>query len=209
MSAHTVNAKTVRSYLAGGGATAALVAGAVVAFLSVAALFAFNGLPGDSGPADEDTLFVGPGGDAPVAAATAVAAAPGAVAADPAALSPAAVAALLAATAPDGSAPAGAPDDFVAPVDGGQDAVAVAEGAPPAQTPGTSTQAPIGGLVDDVDQTAGNLGIDLDLGQATKPITDPIDQTLQETVPGVGGAVDPLGKAVTETVNGVLGSGAQ
>ena len=35
----------VRAYLAGGGATAALIAGAVVVFLGVAAFVGFNGLP--------------------------------------------------------------------------------------------------------------------------------------------------------------------
>lgn len=197
MTAHSISTRNVRTYLAGTGATGALIVGAIVAFLSVAALFAVNGLPGDSAPAEDESLFVGAAG-APVAAATAVAAAPDAVAADAAPLPPAALAALAA--GPGGGAPPGAPEDFVPPVGGGSPPVPSGGGGPvtTASAPG-----PIGGLVDGVDQATGNPG----LGPATKPITDPIDQTLQQNLPGVSDAVDQIGQGATDTANGILGGG--
>jgi hypothetical protein len=51
--------------------------------------------------------------------------------------------------------------------------------------PGTSQGGPIGGVVDDVDETAGGLGVDPGLGEATDPITGPVDQALNDNLPGV------------------------
>ena len=48
----------VRAYLAGGGATAALVAAAVIVFIGVAAFVGFNGLP--FGAEDSPDASVGP-----------------------------------------------------------------------------------------------------------------------------------------------------
>jgi hypothetical protein len=43
----------------------------------------------------------------------------------------------------------------------------------------------VGGLVDEVDGVAGGVGLDPGLGEATDPITGPVDETLQDTLPGV------------------------
>ena len=72
------------AYLAGVGATSALTAGAVVAFLSLATFVAFNGLPfgglgNDAGAAYLNSSASG----SPASAATALGAARGAVARDP------------------------------------------------------------------------------------------------------------------------------
>ena len=87
MSANSLTARNIRTLLAGTGASGALVAAAVVAFLTIGALLAFEGMPGDSGSPAEDSVFVGP--SAPASAAAAVAPAAGAVAASPAPLPPA------------------------------------------------------------------------------------------------------------------------
>src|SRR5919201_4396940 len=73
-----------RAYLAGTGATGSLIAGAMVIFLSLAALVAFRGLPfgssgGDFGSAYVDASRAGP----PEAAARTLAAAPRNVASAP------------------------------------------------------------------------------------------------------------------------------
>jgi hypothetical protein len=195
-----LSARNIRSYLAGTGASGALVAATVVALLTVGALFAFEGMPGDSAPAEEDSVFVGSAG-APGAAATAVAGAPGAVAATPAPLPPAAVDALLVAAGPDGGLPAGAPTGPGAPtIDGGTLPVPAAPTTAPAPTP-TSSPGTVGNIVNGVGQATGNPG----LGQATQPVTDPVDQTLDQT--GVGGTVDQTLEGVNNTVGGLLGGG--
>ena len=202
MTAHSISARNLRAYLAGTGATGALVAGAIVAFLGIAALFAFNGLPGDSGPSEDGSLFVGAGGGAPAAAATAVGAAPGAVAATPAPIPPAAAAAILADIGPGaGAVGPGLPGD--------PDTAGTATGPPAGgDSPlGQSQNGPVGGLVGGIDQTTDNLGVGGDLGSGTQPLTDPVDQTLQQNLPGVGDAANQVGQGATGTVNGVLGGG--
>ena len=200
MSANSLTARNIRTYLAGTGASGALVAAAVVAFLTVGALFAFDGMPGDAPPSEEGSVFVGQG--APGAAASAVAGAPGAVADAPAPLPQAAVDALLAAAGPDGGLPAGAPAGPGAPTTDGGTILGPGTGtgsAPAAPTP--TSQGTTGGLVDGVGQSTGNPG----LGQATKPITDPVDQVLDQT--GVGGTVDQAVGGVNDTIGGALGGG--
>src|SRR4051794_25447707 len=74
----------LRAYLAGTGATGALVGGIVIVFLSLATFVAFKGIPfaGDGG--NSGTSFVGVRtGGTPASAAAALRAAPGAVAATP------------------------------------------------------------------------------------------------------------------------------
>jgi hypothetical protein len=203
MTAHTTSARNVRAYLAGTGATGALVAGAIVAFLGVAALFAFNGLPGDSGPSEDDSLFVGAGGGAPAAAATAVGAAPGAVAATPAPIPPAATAAILADIGPAGS-DAGGPG-----LPGDLDSVGTPTGLPAGggSPPAPASTGPVGGLAGGVDQATNDLGVGGGLGPATEPLTDPLDQTLEQNLPGASGTANQIGQGATGTVNGVLGGG--
>jgi hypothetical protein len=203
MTAHSISARNVRAYLAGTGATGALVAGAIVAFLGVAALFAFNGLPGDSGPSEDDSLFVGAGGGAPAAAATAVGAAPGAVAATPAPIPPAATAAILADIGPGGGGPGGPGLPGDPGTVGTPTGLPAGGGSPLAPAP----TSPVGGLVDGVDQTTNDLGLGGGLGPGTQPLTDPVDQTLQQNPPGVSDTADQVGQGATGTVNGVLGGG--
>ncbi|MGH2954747.1 MAG: hypothetical protein ACRDK9_12185, partial [Solirubrobacterales bacterium] len=50
----------LRVFLAGGTATAALIAGAVIVFIALATYVAFEGLPGGGGEEEgADTVFVG------------------------------------------------------------------------------------------------------------------------------------------------------
>ena len=202
MTAHSISARNIRSYLAGTGASGALVAASVVAFLTVGALFAVDGMPGDSPTSQGDSVFVGPA--APGAAAADVGAAPGAVAATPSSLPPSAVAALLAAAGPDGGLPAGAPQGPGAPTtDDGTTLIpgTTAPGTPaPAPTSaGTPSSGTLGDIVDNVGNSTGNSG----LGQATGPVTGPVDQALDQT--GVGDTVDQTLGGVNDATGGLLG----
>ena len=70
-----------RAYLAGTGATGSLIAGTVVAFLSLAAFVAFHGMPFANSGGSFGNAYVGSGSvGAPEAAARALAAAPRSVA---------------------------------------------------------------------------------------------------------------------------------
>ena len=74
----------LRAYLVGVGATAALTAGALVAFLSLATFVAFNGLPFGGSSDDVGAAYLDSGTSAaPTAAGAALGTAPGAVARDP------------------------------------------------------------------------------------------------------------------------------
>ena len=74
----------LRAYLAGVGATTALTAGALVAFLSLATFVAFKGLPLGGSSDDAGAAYLGSNaGAAPATAAAALAAARAAVAKDP------------------------------------------------------------------------------------------------------------------------------
>lgn len=190
----------LRAYLAGTGATGALVAGALVAFLTVGALVAFDGFPlGGDDASGQISLADQPGGEAPEAAAAALAATPGAVAASPAG------GVVLAAVLPGGvgSAPNG-------PVVTGSGTTGPGGGTgtnpplPPRPPPPPPPPGALSGLVDDVDETTGSLGLP-PLGPATQPLTDGIDRTLNDTLNGVGGAVGQpgLGNDVNDTVRGL------
>jgi hypothetical protein len=188
-----------KAYLAGTGATSALVAAAVVSFFALAGLFSVNGFPGGLSSSEGDTVLVAPRSDAPEAAADAAAAAPGAVAAIPAdrvvggaGVGGAGVAgagesggALGGATAPGGGA---TPDAGTAP-----DATVPTASSPsaPAPTPasGTSTQqGPLSDTVSGVEGTTeGATGVDVPLSETTQPLTDQLDQTIQDTNDTVGG----------------------
>ena len=193
----------LRAYLAGGGATAALVAAAVIVFVGVAAFVAFKGLPFGADDSPDATVNLAAG--VPEAAATAAAPGADAVAADPATPSAAAIAEILAALPPGGtSAVAGL--DTTPGLDGG--GPGGGGGGETPTTPGTVGNA-VGGLED----TAGSAGIDLPLGEVTDPITGPIDKTVNDAVNNVGGLVgdDQLGDKVTggvnDVTNGLVGPG--
>jgi hypothetical protein len=187
----------LRAYLAGGGATTALIAGLVIIFLAAGAYVAFNGFPG-SGDSPSDSVTIGsqPAG-APEAAALALADAPAAVADVPTPL-------------------VGGPG---AAVDGGAAFLAASTGAaapgapgttPPGVTgPGTGGGTTGGGALSDtvgiVDDTTSNLGLPLNLDQATGPITRDLDRTVTDTLNNVGGSTGNggLGDRVNDTVGGL------
>ena len=191
----------LRAYLASTGATGALVAGAIVAFLSVGALVAFNGNPlGGDDASGTVGLAEGPG--APEAAAVALAPAPDAVAAAPAGGT--VLAAILPGFGPGGGGPGGG---------GGGGGGSTQTGGGGDDGGGTTTPPPggggtVGGVVDGVDDTTSGLGVDLPLAPATKPLTDQLDQTVDDTLNGAGGLLGQpnLGGNVTDAVNGLTGS---
>jgi hypothetical protein len=188
-----------KAYLAGTGATSALVAAAVVSFFALAGLFSVNGFPGGLSSSEGDTVLVAPRSDAPEAAADAAAAAPGAVAAIPAdrvvggaGVGGAGVAgaggsggALGGATAPGGGA---TPDAGTAP-DATVPTVSSPSAPAPAPATGTSTQqGPVSDTVSGVEGTTeGATGVDVPLSETTQPLTDQLDQTIQDTNDTVGG----------------------
>jgi hypothetical protein len=192
---------SISPYLAGTGATSALVAGALVVFLSVAAFVGFNGLP-FGGTASQGTVRVGTGqAGAPEAAALALAGTPVAVAPAP-----------TAAVAPDGTlvppAPTATdvPGGAVGPPGGGGGGGDDPTVPPPTTTvPGTG---PVGGIVDGVDNTTGDLGLDLGLGDLTDPITRPVDGVLTSTLNGAGSLLGArrLGDGVSGALGGVTTS---
>src|ERR671937_2944239 len=73
----------LRAYLAGAGATGALIAGAAIVLLSVATFLGFNGLPFGGSGGQSGNAYLQSGAGAPAATAAALSAAPGAVAARP------------------------------------------------------------------------------------------------------------------------------
>jgi hypothetical protein len=188
-----------KAYLAGTGATSALVAAAVVSFFALAGLFSVNGFPGGLSSSEGDTVMVAPGTDAPEAAAAAAAAAPGAVAATPAdrvvvgaGVGGAGVAgagesggALGSATTPGGGT---TPDAGTAP-DATVPTVSSPSAPAPAPATGTSTQqGPVSDTVSGVEGTTeGATGVDVPLSETTQPLTDQLDQTIQDTNDTVGG----------------------
>ena len=199
---------SLRTYLAGGTATSALIAGAVIVFVSLATFVAFKGFSdGKDGGGDDGAVVVGAQG-APEAAAAAVGRAPGAVAATPAA--PTAV-------APTGAAPAtGAAG--TTPVTGTQAAgdSGSVDGGAVTQTPtdptapagsgstGSGGGGPLDNAVSGVENTTSDLGVDADLG-GLHNVTQQLDQTVNDTLNNVGGVLgNPnLGNQVSSGVNNV------
>jgi len=190
-----------RAFAAGTGVTAALVTAAIIAFASIAAYVAFEGMPfGSSG--SDSTVSLSSG--APQAAALAAGATAGAVAADPATPSDAALAEILAALPPGaaddlGGGPGGGPNDD--PATGG--------GTDPGTIPGTDPVAPGGlqGAIGDVDDAAGGLGLNNPLQDLTDPITQPVDDAVGGALNDVGNGLGAgnLGDKVNGTVGGLLG----
>jgi hypothetical protein len=177
-----------RSYIAGIGAGGALVGGAIVIFLSVAALVAFNGVQGGFEDSGVESVSVG-SSVAPTVSVTALSPPRGGGGGE----------------VPDraGSGAGGDSEPGVAPRSGnatggtGEIAPGVntpsTPGAAPTAQPGTggappaSGTGPVGGVVDQVDGAAGGLGLGTGLGDATGPITDPVDEALQDTLPDLTG----------------------
>lgn len=193
----------LRAYLAGSGAMVALTAAAILAFLALTTLVAFNGLPFGGGQSEADPVPVAPPlGGAPEAAALAAgAAASAAVAATPAEDSS------VAPPAPSGSS-AGGSGAGIAGADG---APGPAPGVPGTIPPAsTSSSDVLGGTVGTLEQTGSNLGVNAPLGDVTQNVTGPLDKTLNQTLNGVGGAIDKpklgdqLGTGVNNLTNKLL-----
>src|SRR5918994_1760828 len=185
--------RVAKAYLAGTGATTALFAAGLVSFLSLAALLSFNGLPdGLESSSGDDSVFVGPASSAPETAAAAAAGTATAVAAAPVG---AAAGGGAAGGGPGGGAPGGGvPGGGVPGGDGGVVPPGAALGvtppgtAPPAGSPGapSTTSGPLSNTVQGVeDTTESATGLDVPLTETTGPLTDKLDQTVNDTVGGV------------------------
>jgi hypothetical protein len=191
-----------RAYLAGGGLSLVLIAGAVAVFLALGAFVAFNGLPfgGHGDNAGHVTLRA----QARAAAANAGAAlggVPGAVAGVPGGAAAGAPAGPGGGAAgpgggPGGGGPAGGPANTAG---GGQQPLPLPPGGGTGPggttggggTPGTppppaADNGIVGGTINNVDDAAGNLGLHTNLGGATGPITKPVDGAVNGVVNGVG-----------------------
>lgn len=172
----------LRAYLAGIGAGAALVAGALVAFLAIATLVAFDGLPFGLGEGEADSVAI--------AGSAAVPAAGNAVTSG--------------AVLPGGSGPAGpgpsSGADQRRPSSGGLagdragdlDQVAPAPAEPPPATGGGTTASPapggtgaLAGATGTLEEATG-LGADLPSDESATQITEADDDVLD----GIGGLVD-------------------
>jgi hypothetical protein len=202
----------LRAYLAGTGATGALVAGVIIVFLSLATFVAFKGMPFGGEGDNSGTRLVSVGESAPTAAAAALAAAPGAVAASPvpgAPIGAGAAGAVPGVTLVVGGG-AGGGDGAGLPGSGGPGDGTVAPGTevpPPGEIPGPGTEDPatpgaVGNVVNDVDR---RLGTNLSGGPGGG-VVDTVDRTATGTVNDVGGRVGKpgLGNTVNDRVNGVV-----
>lgn len=199
----------VRAYVAGTGATSALVGGAIVVFLSLAAFLAFKGVPVGGSSEGGGSLYLGSNAGAPEAAAAALAAAPGAVAAAPLPGAPVGFVPVTGVPPPgDGNPP------------GGHLAVIRAGDLPPECPPelpqcggggNPDAKRATTGTVKNVDETTGEVGLDTNLSGMTRGMTRPLDDTLNRTLNGVGGMVgqphlgDRLGQAANELGNRLIG----
>jgi hypothetical protein len=193
----TTRLSHLRAYLAGTGATGSLIAGAMVVFLSLAALVAFRGLPFASSGGDFGSAYVGASkAGPPDAAARTLAAAPRNVASTPVPGAPAGAAGLPAPGSGGGatagasvSTPAGATTD-------------TSVGATPPATTGTQTP---------LDTTGGgpitNTVHQVDPSGTTDPVTQQLDNTVTDTLNNAGGAVGApsLGDSVNDTLNNTTG----
>jgi len=203
----------LRAYLAGSGATGALIAGAVVIFLAVGAFVAFSGMPfGGSGGGEGSASLRGQtAGGAPASAAAALAGASGAVAASPAGARGAAAGGSGSATSGSGGGRHGGtdPTDPQGTFSGG--------GGPPTGCTDSctdpSTSGPIGNVVGHVDSATSQQGVNLHLGGQTAPLTDPVDHAITGGLNTGGGAVgkphlgDKAGNAANGATDSLLGGG--
>jgi hypothetical protein len=183
-----------RAYVAGLGATGALVGAAVIAVLTVGAVVAFDGDARDATDSERGTVFAGAGGTvtalAPpsgeagrdgggdAAGGGGDAAGGGGGAAGDKGMPGGAE------TAP-GAGGEGTPGGSLPPAPSPAPVAPPPGGAAPPTSPGSGT-GPVGGAVGQIDDAAGGLGLDPGLGEITDPITGPVDETLQDPLPGSG-----------------------
>jgi hypothetical protein len=190
----------LRAYLAGTGATTVLIAAALIAFLSLAAFLAFKGLPFGGSGSERGNAFLGSQAGAPEAAATALAAATGAVAAAPVPGAPVGLAAVNAG-GPRGDTTSSGPNGTTGSTG------PLIPGLQPAPGGGGDAGRAITGTVQNLDQATSSLGLGGNLSGTTGPLTRPLDDTVNQTLNGVGGAVGQpgLGDDVGRTVNQITG----
>jgi hypothetical protein len=212
----------LRAYLAGGTATSALIAGAAIVFLSLAAYVAFNGLGAGADTAPKhDAVIIGPGG-APAAAGTAAAAAGRAASAvgRGSAAQSAGAAGRGAGEAGGGASGSGARGSGAGGAASGTATGGTAGGGTvdgSGSTPGGTTtggqtgtgagggggsNGALGNAVNGVSNTASNLGVNPDTS-GVQDIVEPIDETATNTLNNVGGALDNpnLGNTANQTIN--------
>jgi hypothetical protein len=196
----------LRAYLAGTGATGALVGGAVVVFLAATAFVAFSGFSLGGDDASGQVAIGTDDAGAPEAAALALAGASTAVAPAPAG------GVVLAASGPGsgpagGSGPGDGPGGSVGPGGPGGSG----GGSEPPTTPppgGSDGGGSVTGVVQDLDETTSGLGLNLPLSQVTGPVTQQVDQTVNNTLNHVGGLVGQpnLGNQASGTVKNLSNS---
>lgn len=175
-----------RAFLAGGTATAALIAAAALVLVSLAAYVAFNGIPGGDDGAGTGSVQIEsieiPAG-APEAAAGVLARASHTVAATAALPTPVALA--------PGEAGGGG---VTAPTQGATVLGEVDVGVEPGNSGGQATvtapdlrQGVLGGAVDAIEPSTDPV-IDAPLGEAAGPVTGPLDDLVEDALQGVGGS---------------------
>lgn len=200
-----------RAFAAGTGVTAALIAAAILAFVSVAAFVAFDGMPFGSGDTPETVVTVS---GAPKAAALSAGSTAEVVVAAPAAPSAEALAEIVAALPPSLAAGPGPGANL-----GGASTRSTGPGTPGAtNTPGSgggtdapvdvfgeSTPGPVQGAVGAVDDVTGGLGLELRLGEATNGLTKGIDNAVGGTLNDVGNGLGAgnLGDKTSDAIGGV------
>ena len=198
----------LRAYLAGAGATGALIAGAATVLLSVATFLGFNGLPFGGSGGQSGNAYLQSGAGAPAATAAALSAAPGAVAARP----------VGGAAAAGGGAGGGVSSGPGASGAGGGVTQSTGPTLPSKSTPpggcttGCSEPAQPGPVTKGVQGVDGTLGTNLSgsTGGPTGQVDDTTRQTLNDVggavgQPGLGDQVTHLGDQVVQTGNGLAG----
>ncbi len=192
---HSASAK---EFAAGTGVTTALIAAAVVAFASIAAFVAFDGMPFGSGDTPESAVTIS---GAPKAAALAAGSTAESVAAAPATPSGEALAEIVAALPPSFAVGPG-PGGTGPGTPGTTDTPGSGSGTgSPIDTPGSPTPGPIQGAVGAVDEATGGLG----LGNATDGITQELDETIGGTLNNLGNGLGAgnLGDKTNKVVGGL------
>lgn len=214
----------LRAYLAGGAATAALIAAVIFVFGSLAAYVAFNGLPvGGENTATPNVVVDGGVGTATNAAGSTAAspsssstrasntggrsAGPGGGHGANASQNTGTGSGGTATVTPPGASTGDSPPATAPPAAGPSDPAPTSPTDDAPQVPSAVTGA-VGGAVDDIEGAAHEAGIDVPLGQSSSGLTDLVDQVGTETHDGAGGVAgnDNLGDDVAGLANGLTGT---
>ena len=190
---------SLRAYVAGGAATAALIAGAIVVFASLGAYVAFSGLPIGSGNGNASQLTIDAEAGAPAAAAAVFGRAPGAVAAAPTAAS---------ARAPANGQSRGGSG-------GGGSATGSTGASPTSPATGTTETSPSGVAAGQTSSATGTgdqggSAANLPLPEQAGPVTGPVGGAVGGALGEVGVVLGPpeAGQALGDTVDAATGGSA-